>query len=92
MEKTHTHTSCQSDGMHSQVDAGMTPTAALDSVWVSVERLSSILTLTLKLEGAHLDIVASGFWGGRYERAYFDVRVFIPFTLSNRHSPAACRK
>ena len=28
-------------------------------------------------EGARLDIAANGFWGGRFERAYFDVRVFL---------------
>jgi hypothetical protein len=29
-------------------------------------------------DGAKLDVAANGFWGGRHERAYFDVRVF-PF-------------
>ena len=33
-----------------------------------------------------LDIVANGFWGGAFERACFDVRVFNPFTPSNSHS------
>ena len=35
-------------------------------------------------DGARLDIAANGFWGGRYERAYFDVRVFNPHAPSNR--------
>ena len=39
-----------------------------------------------KQDGARLDIVANGFWGGVYERAFFDVRVFNPFAPSNRHS------
>lgn len=38
-----------------------------------------------KQDGARLDIVANGFWGGR---AFF-VRVFNPFTPSNRHSSLA---
>ena len=39
--------------------------------------------------GARLDIVASGFWGSTFERAFFDVRVFNPFAPSNRHSSIA---
>ena len=35
-------------------------------------------------DGARLDIAANGFWGGRYERAFFDVRVFNPHAPSNR--------
>ena len=27
-------------------------------------------------DGAHLDVSADGFWGGRHQRAYFDVKVF----------------
>ena len=34
-------------------------------------------------DGAHLDIAANGFWGGRFERTYFDVRVFNPHAPSN---------
>ena len=42
-------------------------------------------------DGARLDIAANGLWGGRYERTFFDVRVFNPHALSNRQSnPAAC--
>lgn len=37
-------------------------------------------------DGARLDIKANGFWGGNYESVFFDVRVFNPFALSNRHS------
>ena len=36
-------------------------------------------------ESARLDIVASGFWGGRFERSFFDVRVFNPHATSNQH-------
>ena len=36
-------------------------------------------------DGARLDIAANGVWGGRFERTYFDVRVFNPHALSNRH-------
>ena len=42
-------------------------------------------------ECARLDIAANGFWGGRFERAFFDVRVFNPHAPSNRHpQPATC--
>ena len=42
-------------------------------------------------ECARLDIAANGFWGGRFERAFFDVRVFNPQAPSNRHpQPATC--
>ena len=36
--------------------------------------------------GARLDISARGFWGGRFERSFFDVRVFNPSARSNRTS------
>ena len=42
-------------------------------------------------DGARLDIAANGFWGGRYECNFFDVRVFNPLAPSNRHTrPASC--
>ena len=33
---------------------------------------------------ARLDIRASGFWGGQFEQAFFDVRVFNPKAPTNR--------
>ena len=36
--------------------------------------------------GARLDIVANGFWRGRFERPYYDVRVFNLHTASNQQS------
>ena len=36
--------------------------------------------------GARLDISARGFWGGRFERSFFDVRVFNPSARSNHAS------
>ena len=41
-------------------------------------------------DGARLDIAANGFWGGRFERAFFDVRVFNPHAPSNRQPLPAC--
>ena len=35
-------------------------------------------------DGAWLDIAANGFWGGKFERAYFDVRVFNPHAPTNK--------
>ena len=34
-------------------------------------------------DNSRLDIVAYGFWGSRFERAFFDVRVFNPCARSN---------
>ena len=34
----------------------------------------------------YIDVAASGFWGGRFERAFFDVRIFNPHASSNRTS------
>ena len=35
---------------------------------------------------SRLDVSAYGFWGGRFERAFFDVSVFNPCARSNRHT------
>ena len=41
-------------------------------------------------DGARLDVSANRVWGGRYQKTYFDVRVFNPFAPSNRNQqPAA---
>ena len=37
-------------------------------------------------DGARLDISATGFWGGRHQKAYFDVKVFNPNASSYRGS------
>ena len=39
-------------------------------------------------DGAHLDVSVNGFWGGRCERTFLDVKVFNPHAPSNR-SPSA---
>ena len=49
---------------------------------VSSERFHRVSTNTQV--GVRLDIVANGFWGEKFERAFFDVRVFNPFSPSNR--------
>ena len=45
-------------------------------------------------DGARLDISASGVWGGRFERTFFDVRVFNPLAASNatENLPSVYRK
>ena len=40
-------------------------------------------------DGARLDVAMYGFWGGRFEKAFVDVRVFNPCAQSNRWSPLA---
>ena len=42
-------------------------------------------------DGARVDISANGFWGGRFERTFFNVRVFNPRAPSNR-KPRCYRK
>ena len=32
------------------------------------------------------DVAANGFWGGRYEKTFVDVRVFNPYAPSNRNT------
>jgi hypothetical protein len=36
---------------------------------------------------ARLDIAANGVWGGRFEKTFFDVRVFNPFSKTNMETP-----
>ena len=44
-------------------------------------------------DGARLDVAADGFWGSRFERSFFDVRVFNPYAPSNRRlNLSACYK
>ena len=38
---------------------------------------------------ARLDIAANGVWGGCFEKTYFDVRVFNPFSKSNTETPVS---
>ena len=40
-------------------------------------------------DGARLDIAVNGFWGSKYERCFFDVRVFNPHAPSNRKKSLA---
>ena len=50
-------------------------------------------TSSIIQDGARIDVAADGFWGGRFERAFFDVRVFNPYAPSNlRSTPEACYK
>ena len=37
-------------------------------------------------DGARLDVAMHGFWGGRFEKAFLDVRVFNPSARSNRQA------
>ena len=42
-------------------------------------------------DGARLDVSANGVWGGRFEKTFFDVRVFNPHAPSNKNlTPSAC--
>ena len=38
-------------------------------------------------DGARLDVAMYGFWGGRFEKAFIDVRTFNPSAQSNCHGP-----
>ena len=37
-------------------------------------------------EGARLDVSVNGFWGGRHEKTFLDVRMFNPHAPSNKNS------
>ena len=39
---------------------------------------------TITTEGARLDIAMNGFWGGRFEKSFIDVRIFNPHAPSNK--------
>ena len=44
-------------------------------------------------DGARFDISANGVWGGRFEKLYFDMRVFNPLAPSNKKTTlSACYK
>ena len=43
-----------------------------------------------RAEGARLDVAASGFWEGRHERAFFDIRIFSPHAQSNNQPIRTC--
>ena len=46
-----------------------------------------------KSDGARLDVSVNGFWGGRFEKTFLDVRVFNPYTPSNqKYSIENCYK
>eukprot|EP00731_Ephydatia_muelleri_P030730 Em0022g244a len=59
---------------------------------VSTEPHLQPMRLSVNIQdGAQLDIAADGFWGSRFERAFFDVKFFNPYTPSNQKSPlSAC--
>ena len=37
-------------------------------------------------DGARLDVAMYGFWGGRFEKTFVDIRVFNPSAQSNRQA------
>ena len=43
-------------------------------------------------DNARLDIAANGFWGGRFERSYFNVRILTLVTLKILHTDIMIRK
>ena len=51
-------------------------------------RLSGASAITA--DGARLDVAASGFWGGRHKRAFFDVCVFNPHASLNNQPLSTC--
>ena len=40
-------------------------------------------------DNARLDVTVNGFWGGSFEKAYIDVRIFNPCTRSNGQPPCS---
>ena len=67
----------------------------LDDVCHDVQKEPILQKLTGKIllqksnstdDEARLDISACGFWGGRFQKTYFDVRIFNPLAQSYRSS------
>ena len=52
---------------------------------VSAPQSFSLSTANIQ-DGARLDIAMNGFWGGRFEYCYVDVRSFNPYAPSNANS------
>ena len=46
---------------------------------------------SITADGARLDIAVNGFWGGRFERTFLDVRVFNPHAPTNRNTTISNR-
>ena len=61
-------------------------TQAADAINLSTPILQAYHKTANIQDGARLDISVNGFWGGRYEKCYIDVRVFNPFAPSNSGS------
>ena len=51
---------------------------------ITTEELSGRSAITT--EGSRLDIIANGFWDGRFERTFVNVRVFNPYAPSNKNA------
>ena len=49
-------------------------------------------TSAITEDGARLDVAASGFWGGCFQRAFFDVKIFYPNAPSNRQPLSLLQK
>ena len=45
---------------------------------------------SISTDGARLDVAVKGFWGGRHEQAFFDIRVFNPLAKSNNLPILSC--
>ena len=60
--------------------------SGLDYTVLSPMLSSEVLSrrTAISIDGARLDNAASGFWDGRYERIFLDVRVFNPYAPSNK--------
>ena len=60
---------------------------AVEPILTPVEGRTFQHASTTTDQNARLDIVAGGVWGGRFERAFFDVCVFNAFAQSNTAKP-----
>ena len=60
---------------------------AIEPVLTPVDGRAFTCTSTTTDPNARVDIVAGGVWGGRFERAFFDVCVFNAFAQSNAAKP-----
>ena len=78
LENIHCLTTRDDEELRIELGNGTTPSI----VWTCATAIST--------EGARLDVAANGFWGGRHERAFFDIRVFNPLAQSNNQQLTSC--
>ena len=83
---SHAQSGTMSCGTFAQVLTEVCHNVATEPTLEPLQGESFRLASTSTADGARLDIAASGFWGGRFERTFFDIQVCNPLVQSNAPS------